>query len=80
MDAFECLPIAALVDDRILAIHGGITPTMLTEGLEPINQIDRFVDVSEDQTFVDLLWSDPSDGKKNAVNIGFTKNLKRKCS
>ena len=80
MDAFECLPIAALVDDRILAIHGGITPTMLTEGLEPINQIDRFVDVSEDQTLVDLLWSDPSDGKKNAVNIGFTKNLKRKCS
>jgi diadenosine tetraphosphatase ApaH/serine/threonine PP2A family protein phosphatase len=63
MDSFECLPIAALVDDRILGIHGGISPSMVEKGLSVINKIDRFAEVSDDPTFVDLLWSDPADGK-----------------
>jgi len=80
MDAFECLPIAALVDDRILAIHGGLSPVLVSDGLDSINEIYRFVDVHEDHMFVDLLWSDPSDGNDTAIDINFTKNLKRKCA
>ena len=71
MDSFECLPIAALVDDRILAIHGGLTPSMIKDGLEPINKIERFTEISENSIFVDLLWSDPADGKNSQIETAF---------
>ena len=28
MDSFECFPIAATIEDRILAVHGGISPSL----------------------------------------------------
>ena len=40
MDLFDALPISCLVDDKYLAMHGGISPEL--ENIEQINQVKRF--------------------------------------
>lgn len=56
-DCFNCLPIAALIDEKILAMHGGLSPE-LTD-LKQIRQIMRPTDIPEMGLLCDLLWSDP---------------------
>jgi serine/threonine-protein phosphatase PP1 catalytic subunit len=44
-DCFNCLPVAALVDDRILCMHGGLSPDLTT--LDQIKSIVRPTDVPD---------------------------------
>ncbi|KAL2463281.1 Serine/threonine-protein phosphatase PP1 isozyme 1 [Forsythia ovata] len=57
-DCFNFLPVAALVDDKILCIHGGISPGL--RNLDQIRNNPRPIDVSDSGLLGDLLWSDPS--------------------
>ncbi len=61
-DCFNCLPVAAIVDDKIFCVHGGLSPEL--ESLDLINQIKRPTDVPDTGLLCDLLWSDP-DGDSN---------------
>ncbi|RRT64561.1 hypothetical protein B296_00020402 [Ensete ventricosum] len=56
-DCFNCLPVAALVDDKILCMHGGLSPEL--NNLDQIRNIARPVDVPDQGLLCDLLWSDP---------------------
>jgi serine/threonine-protein phosphatase PP1 catalytic subunit len=56
-DCFNCLPVAALVDDKILCMHGGLSPELAS--LEQIKRILRPTDVPDTGLLCDLLWSDP---------------------
>lgn len=42
---FNVLPVSAVVDDRILCMHGGLTPNL--EDLETINKESRPTDVPD---------------------------------
>jgi serine/threonine-protein phosphatase PP1 catalytic subunit len=56
-DCFNCLPVAAIVDEKIFCMHGGLSPE-----LSQMEQIKRFVrptDVPDTGLLCDLLWSDP---------------------
>jgi serine/threonine-protein phosphatase PP1 catalytic subunit len=55
--AFDWLPIAALVDDAVLCIHGGISPQL--HNMELLGKISRPCAVPQDGILCDLLWSDP---------------------
>ncbi|CAN6972563.1 unnamed protein product [Brassica rapa subsp. trilocularis] len=56
-DCFNCLPVAALIDDKILCMHGGLSPDLKT--LDDIRRIPRPVDVPDQGVLCDLLWADP---------------------
>ncbi|EXC01777.1 Serine/threonine-protein phosphatase PP1 [Morus notabilis] len=57
-DSFNCLPVAALIDEKILCMHGGLSPHL--NSLNQIRTIPRPTDVPEQGLLSDLLWSDPS--------------------
>jgi serine/threonine-protein phosphatase PP1 catalytic subunit len=54
---FNCLPVAALVDDRIFCMHGGLGPEL--QSLDQIRRIARPTDVPDTGILCDLLWADP---------------------
>lgn len=56
-DVFDCLPIAAVLEDAVFCIHGGLSPTL--ESLDDINQISRPTEVPETGLLCDCLWADP---------------------
>ncbi|KAK2981879.1 hypothetical protein RJ640_010396 [Escallonia rubra] len=56
-DCFNCLPVAAIIDDKILCMHGGLSPEM--DSLDQIRDIERPADVPDQGLLCDLLWADP---------------------
>lgn len=58
-EVFDYLALAAVVDGRILAVHGGLSPGI--SSVDQIRNIDRKQEVPHDGAMCDLLWSDPDD-------------------
>eukprot|EP00397_Hematodinium_sp_SG-2012_P014564 GEMP01014808.1.p1 GENE.GEMP01014808.1~~GEMP01014808.1.p1 ORF type:complete len:303 (+),score=32.57 GEMP01014808.1:46-954(+) len=56
-DAFNCLPSAAIVDEKIFCMHGGLSPEI--NSMDQIKRIVRPTDVPDTGLLCDLLWSDP---------------------
>uniref|UniRef100_A0AAZ3QDC7 Serine/threonine-protein phosphatase n=1 Tax=Oncorhynchus tshawytscha TaxID=74940 RepID=A0AAZ3QDC7_ONCTS len=56
-DCFNCLPIAAIVDEKIFCCHGGLSPDL--QSMEQIRRVMRPTDVPDQGLLCDLLWSDP---------------------
>ncbi len=57
VDVFNCLPLAATIDDKILCIHGGLSPEM--SSLQQIRTVVRPTEVPDTGLLCDLLWADP---------------------
>eukprot|EP00934_Nitzschia_sp_Nitz4_P007732 Nitzschia sp. Nitz4//scaffold183_size43938//28876//30175//NITZ4_007272-RA/size43938-augustus-gene-0.75-mRNA-1//-1//CDS//3329539620//7722//frame0 len=57
-DVFNCLPVAALVDEKIFCMHGGLSPELVD--VHQIAPIPRPCDVPDRGLLCDILWSDPS--------------------
>uniref|UniRef100_A0A1I8EBZ4 Serine/threonine-protein phosphatase n=3 Tax=Onchocercidae TaxID=6296 RepID=A0A1I8EBZ4_WUCBA len=56
-DTFQCMPLTALVGERILCMHGGISPQL--KSLQQLREIKRPVDITSPSLEMDLLWADP---------------------
>lgn len=73
MEVFDCLALAALVDDRFFCVHGGLSPSIQT--LDQIRTIDRFIELPHEGGMCDLLWSDPEENMtgwgSNSRGCGF---------
>ena len=63
IECFNCLPIAASIDDKIILMHGGLSPEL--NSVDQLRKIVRPTDVPEEGLLCDLLWSDPD---SQAVN------------
>merc|ERR1712070_1085164 len=64
-DCFNCMPVAAIIDEKIFCVHGGLSPE-LTE-MDQIKRVPRPTDVPDQGLLCDLLWSDP---EKNIAGWG----------
>jgi serine/threonine-protein phosphatase PP1 catalytic subunit len=56
-ECFNWLPMAALIDNKILCMHGGISPDL--KHIQQIRNILRPTDIPDKGLLCDLLWSDP---------------------
>jgi serine/threonine-protein phosphatase 2B catalytic subunit len=77
MEVFDALPLAAVVNKKYFAVHGGISPDL--KKIEMINNIDRFKEPPTEGMFCDLLWSDPLDDAA-ALEYEYKENEDRECS
>ncbi|KAL7981368.1 hypothetical protein Chor_002264 [Crotalus horridus] len=79
MDTFDCLPLAALLNQQFLCVHGGLSPEITC--LDDIRRLDRFKEPPAFGPMCDLLWSDPSEDYGNEKTLEhFTHNTVRGCS
>ncbi|XP_017049284.1 serine/threonine-protein phosphatase PP-Y [Drosophila ficusphila] len=53
---FDCLPVAAVVGERIFCCHGGLSPSL--RRVEQINRLLRPTDIPDNGILCDLLWAD----------------------
>jgi len=56
-DCFNTLPVSAVVDEKILCMHGGLSPEL--KSFDQVRRIMRPTDVPDSGLLCDLLWSDP---------------------
>lgn len=59
IDAFNSLPLAAIVAGKIFCVHGGLSPVL--NSMDEIRHVSRPTDVPDFGLINDLLWSDPTD-------------------
>lgn len=79
LSSFDSLPLAALLNQQFLCLHGGISPEMKT--LDDIRDIDRFQEPPPYGIMCDIIWSDPhEDYGSERTNESFTANTVRGCS
>ena len=88
-EVFNWMPVAALIDEKILCMHGGLSKELIL--VEQIKDIKRPTEVPENGKYssliisgllCDLLWSDPSEDIKKdwvsnerGVSYLFSKNV-----
>ena len=58
-DCFDLLPLAAVVNNRIFCVHGGLSPHILL--IDQVSMLDRQQEIPITEPIADLLWSDPDD-------------------
>jgi diadenosine tetraphosphatase ApaH/serine/threonine PP2A family protein phosphatase len=65
-EVFDLLPMAAVIDDKVFSVHGGISPDIPL--IEKINMINRNEELPSRGPFCDLTWSDPDEENQWRVN------------
>ena len=78
VDVFNCMPYTAIVEDKIIFMHGGLSPSL--KSLGQLNEIIRPTDVPDEGLLCDLVWSDPDSNLKgweiNDRGVSYTFNEK----
>jgi serine/threonine-protein phosphatase PP1 catalytic subunit len=81
-DCFNWLPISALVNEKILCMHGGLSPELID--IKCLKKIVRPTEVPDRGLLCDLLWSDPERGVKDwapnqrGISVLFNENIIKK--
>eukprot|EP00299_Pterocystis_sp_00344_P002581 c12915_g1_i1.p1 GENE.c12915_g1_i1~~c12915_g1_i1.p1 ORF type:complete len:512 (+),score=106.42 c12915_g1_i1:44-1537(+) len=76
MNAFDCLPLAAVVNQKFFCCHGGLSPEL--HSVDQIHEINRFCEPPNSGAMCDILWADPLDD--GAEDTTFLPNSTRGCS
>lgn len=77
IESFNSLPLAAVVDNTLFCVHGGLSPHM--DSIHDIQMLDRFQEPPTKGLMCDLLWSDPARDHSHD-EVDFVENPQRGCS
>lgn len=77
MEVFDAMPLAAIVNKKYFAVHGGISPDL--KKIDSLEKINRFKEPPTEGLFWDLLWSDPLDDQA-ALDYDYKDNDEREWS
>jgi len=58
-EMFDYLPLAAVIDNKLFCIHGGLSPSI--QKIEDIKVLERCKDIPTEGPMADLVWSDPDE-------------------
>lgn len=58
-EVFDYFSLAAVIDGRVLCVHGGLSPRIVT--IDQIRLLERNQEIPHEGPFCDLMWSDPED-------------------
>jgi serine/threonine-protein phosphatase 2B catalytic subunit len=78
MEAFDCLPLACIISDKFIALHGGISPDLVN--ISDLNAISRFTEPPKQGLMCDVLWADPVEDPKGKASSSYVQNTARLCS
>lgn len=78
MASFDALPLACILNDSFLAVHGGISPEFKT--MKDISNLNRFIEPPRTGLLCDLLWSDPVETNDGRASEVYKNNETRGCS
>ncbi|KIY70630.1 Metallo-dependent phosphatase [Cylindrobasidium torrendii FP15055 ss-10] len=62
-DMFDFMTLAAVIDDRVFCVHGGLSPSI--HSIDQIKVLDRFREIPHEGPIADLVWSDPDAEKED---------------
>ena len=74
-DCFNCLPVVAIIDEKIMAMHGGLSPEL--KDMDQIKHIMRPTDIPDTGTFL-FIYSNEKIIKDYYV-ICYGQTQKKKC-
>ncbi len=78
-DLFNIFPITAIIKDKILCMHGGLSPNLIN--FESLKKIVRPTEIPDSGLLCDLLWSDPGEivdkwgGNERGVSYTFSEKV-----
>lgn len=67
MEVFTYLPLAAIIDNSLLCLHGGLSPSLPL--LDAFTTIYRLTDIPENGPMCDLVWSDPDPSEREGWSL-----------
>ena len=82
-DVFVHMPLSALIDGKIMCMHGGLGPDL--HKVEEILEIRKPCEIPDEGIVCDLLWSDPSDenisdfmANERGISVTFSSEVVKK--
>ena len=77
-ETFDVMPLACVINKKFLAVHGGISPELVT--LDDISRVNRLSEPPRQGLFCDMLWADPVANDAGSSPENYKSNEVRGCS
>ena len=71
--AFQNLPVCALIDDKILCMHGGISQRITS--LEALRKTKKPENIPDEGLLCDLMWADPEKNQMEGYNFNSSRGV-----
>ena len=72
------MPLAALIENRIFCVHGGLSPNL--ENLDELSKLQRVKEIEHEGVISDILWSDPEEDMEGFREVNkFVEKNKLDC-